>query len=83
MIAHITTQRAEHDVPVRTSCAALEVSEVLVLQAPRRQHYHGDTEQRREQLTDAIWESFDASGYTYGSPRVVLDLVGRRVEVSV
>ena len=46
------------------------------------------TGERREALTDAIWESFKASGRTYGSPRVVLEAgaagsVGRRLQLSV
>ena len=82
MIAHITAQRAEYEIPVRTSCAALEVSESWYYK-----HRDGNTvtatEQRRERLTDAIWESFEASGYTYGSPRVVLDLWDAGWKVSV
>ena len=31
-------------------------------------------QQRREELTDAIWKYFKASEFVYGSPRVVLDL---------
>lgn len=82
MIAHITTQRAEYGIPVRTSCVALEVSESWYYK-----HRDGDTitvtEQRRERLTDAIWEFFKASDYTYGSPRVVLDLWDAGWKVSV
>jgi len=82
MIAHITTQRAEYEIPVRTSCAALEVSESWYYK-----HRDGntitETEKRRERLTDAIWASFEASGYTYGSPRVVLDLWDAGWKVSV
>lgn len=55
MIAHITTQRDEYGIPVRTGCVALEVSESWYYK-----HRDGDTitatEQRRERLTEAIWE---------------------------
>lgn len=82
MITHITTQRADHDVPVRTSCRALEVSESWYYK-----HRDGNTitatERRRERLADAIWASFKASDYTYGSPRVVLELWDSGWQVSV
>lgn len=72
MTAHIAAQRAEHNVPIRVSCRALGVSESWYYKhrnaapTPRQERFTG--------LVEAIWASFKASGYTYGSPRVVLDL---------
>ena len=38
---------------------------------------------RYADLVDAVWDSFKASGFTYGSPRVVLDLWEAGWQVSV
>ncbi len=78
---HITTQRAEHRIPVRTSCQALGVSESWYNN--HRARPVSDRDQRREALTEAIWESYAASGFTYGSPRVTADLWEAGWQVSV
>lgn len=82
MTAHITAQRAEHQIPVRTSCRALGVSESWYYK--HRDRGVPVQSQRREQLVEAVWASFAASGFTYGSPRVVQDLRedGWRVSVN-
>lgn len=72
MTAHITTQRADYNVPIRTSCKALGVSGSWYYK--HRDRPTTAREQRFADLVEAIWSSFKASGYTYGSPRVVLDL---------
>jgi putative transposase len=72
MTAHIATQRAEHNVPIRTSCKALGVSESWFYK--HRNRPPTARQERCAGLVEAVWESFQASGYTYGSPRVVLDL---------
>lgn len=72
MTAHIAAQRAEYGIPVRTSCRALGVSESWFFKHRGR----GPTprQERHARLVEAVWESFEASGFTYGSPRVTLDL---------
>lgn len=72
MTAHITTQRAEHKIPVRVSCRALGVSESWYYK--HRDRRPTPAQQRREHLVDAVWKSFKDSDYTYGSPRVTRDL---------
>jgi putative transposase len=79
--AFIGSQRADHDVPVTVSCRALGVSPSWFYKwrdrpPTPRQDRHGE-------LVDAIWESFRASGFVYGSPRVWLDLVEAGWRVSV
>lgn len=81
MTAHITAQRAEHQIPVRTSCKALGVSESWYYK--HRNRPEPVQSQRRLQLVEAVWESFAASGFTYGSPRVVQDLREEGWRVSV
>ena len=72
LVEHIATERATHQVPVRTSCRALGVSESWYYECRRRPL--SERARRREALTDAIWEFFTDSDYTYGSPRITLDL---------
>lgn len=72
MTAHITTQRADHGIPVRVSCRALGVSESWFYK--HRDRPPTPREERFADLVEAVWESFSASGFTYGSPRVVQDL---------
>ena len=72
MAAFISSQRTEHAVPHAVTCRALGLSESWFYKwrgrrpTPRRQ--------RRAELAGKIREIFDASGGTYGSPRVTLDL---------
>jgi putative transposase len=80
--AFIDSQRTEHQVPHALSCRALGVSESWFYKwrnrppTPRRV--------RRAELADAIRQIFDASGGTYGSPRVAQELwaAGWRVSVN-
>ena len=80
--AFISSQRAEHAVPVVVSCRALGVSESWYYKW--RDRPPTARQDRRSELVDAVWESFRASGFTYGSPRVWLDLreAGWRVSVN-
>jgi transposase InsO family protein len=80
-VDHITTQRAIHRVPIRVSCAALGVSESWYYK--HRARPVSDRDQRREALTEAIWGFYQASGYTYGSPRITADLWEAGWQVSV
>ncbi len=70
--AFISSQRTEHGVPHTVSCRALGLSEPWFYKWHRR----GPTtrERRRAELAEKIREIFDASGGTYGSPRVTQDL---------
>ncbi len=77
----ITTERALHQIPIRTSCAALGVSESWYYKHRARPRSHRD--RRREALTEAIWKFYRVSGYTYGSPRITLDLWEAGWQVSV
>jgi putative transposase len=76
----VAAQRTEHGVPHVTSCRALGVSPSWFYKWRNR----GPTrrQQRRATLDDAVQRSFDASGGTYGSPRVLADLVADGWRVS-
>jgi putative transposase len=80
----IAAQRTDHDVPHAAACRALEVPESTFYKwrdrplTPRRV--------RRDGLDEAVKASFDDSGGTpgtYGSPRVVEDLIEDGWVVSV
>lgn len=83
LIAHIGAQRADYNIPIRVSCRALGMSESWYYKHQARSGKTTAAQQRREDLTDAIWKSFEASEFVYGSPRVVLDLWEAGWEVSV
>ncbi|QHC26410.1 IS3 family transposase [Streptomyces sp. GS7] len=68
----IASQRADHNVPHAVSCRALEVSQSWFYKWLGRPPTPRD--ERRADLTLAIREVFDASGGTYGSPRVHIEL---------
>jgi transposase InsO family protein len=70
--AFISSQRTEHGVPHAVTCRALQVSESWYYKWRERQLTA--RQQRRADLDEAIRAVFDASGATYGSPRVTLDL---------
>jgi hypothetical protein len=80
--AFISSQRADHDVPVAVSCQALGVSPSWFYKW--RDRPPTARQDRAAELAEAIWESFQASGFVYGSPRVWLDLheAGWRVSVT-
>jgi transposase InsO family protein len=70
--SYIASQRTEHGVPHAVACRALGVSESWFYKwhdraSTPRQH-------RRVELTSAITETFEASGRTYGSPRIHVEL---------
>jgi putative transposase len=70
--AFISSQRADHDVPHALTCRALGLSESWFYKWRGRRPT--GRQLRRAGLADAIRIIFDASGGTYGSPRVTLDL---------
>lgn len=81
-VAHfITSQRTEHGVPQAVSCRALGVSESWYYKW--RDRPATARQQRRAELAARIRELFDASGGTYGSPRITLDLWAEGWQVSV
>jgi len=79
--AFIGSQRAEHQVPVTVSCRALGVSPSWYYKW--RDRPPTARQNRQAELAEAIWESFKDSGFTYGSPRVWLDLMETGWRVSV
>jgi transposase InsO family protein len=70
--AFISSQRTDHEVPHAVTCRALGVSESWFYKWRDRQPTAAQT--RRAELAEKIREIFDASGGTYGSPRVTLEL---------
>ncbi|MFF0658029.1 IS3 family transposase [Micromonospora tulbaghiae] len=70
--AFIASQRTEHGVPHTVTCRALGLSESWFYKWRNRQPT--PAQRRRADLDEAIRASFAASGGTYGSPRVTLDL---------
>jgi transposase InsO family protein len=79
--AFIDSQRADHDVPVTVACRALGVSASWFYKWRDRPPTPRQT--RAAALAEAVWESFRASGFTYGSPRVWLDLLEAGWRISV
>lgn len=80
--AFISSCSVEHHVPVTVACKALGVSTSWYYKWRDRPPTPRQT--RAADLEEAIWASFQASGFTYGSPRVWLDLfeAGWRVSVN-
>jgi len=78
--AFISSQRTEHGVPHAVSCRALEVSESWFYKW--RDRPPTARQMRRAELAAKIREFFDASGGTYGSPRITLDLWEAGFQVS-
>jgi transposase InsO family protein len=78
--AFIGSQRTEHGVPHAVSCRALGVSQSWFY----KWHNRPPTprQRRRAELAQKIRELFDASGGTYGSPRITLDLWAAGFKVS-
>jgi transposase InsO family protein len=70
--AFISSQRTEHAVPHAVTCRVLGLSESWFYKGRDRQPT--PRQQRRAELAVKIREIFDASGGTYGSPRVTLEL---------
>ncbi|WP_031169912.1 IS3 family transposase, partial [Streptosporangium roseum] len=78
--AFIASQKTEHGVPHAVACRILEVSQSWFYKW--RDHRPGPRRQRREDLDAAITAAFEASGATYGSPRITRDLHERGWRVS-
>jgi putative transposase len=76
----IVSQRTEHGVPHATSCRALGVSESWLYKWIDRPPTARQI--RRAELDAAVKELFDGSGGSYGSPRIVRDLVAAGWRVS-
>ncbi len=70
--AFISSQRAEHHVPTTVSCRALGVSPSWYYKW--RERPPTPRQVRHTDLVEAVWASFEGSGFTYGSPRVWQDL---------
>ena len=75
----IAAQRTEHGVPHTVACRALAVSESWFYKWNDRPPTA--RRRRREEIDAQVRKSFEASGGTYGSPRVLVDLreAGERV----
>jgi putative transposase len=69
----VAAQRTDHGVAHVISCRALGVSPSWFYKW--RDQPATPRQQRRATLDEAVQRSFDASGGTYGSPRVLADLV--------
>ena len=72
MADFIACQRAEHGVPHTIACRALGVSQSWFY----KWHDRAPTARqlRRATLAERVGKLFEASGRTYGSPRIALDL---------
>ena len=68
----ISSQRAEHGVPHATACRALGVSPSWFYKWHQRPP--SPRQRRRAELDEAVRRVFDASGGTYGSPRITAEL---------
>jgi putative transposase len=77
----IASQRTEYGVPHAVACRALDVSESWFYKWHDRPPTGRD--RRRAELDAAVKKFFDASGGTYGSPRIFDDLVEAGWKVSV
>ncbi|WP_406067670.1 IS3 family transposase [Micromonospora sp. NBC_01638] len=77
----VAAQRTEHAVPHAVTCRALGLSESWFYKWRDRKPTARQT--RRDELDEAIRASFDASGGTYGSPRVIQVLHAGGWQVSV
>jgi putative transposase len=76
----IACQRTEYGVPHAVSCRALGLSESWFYKW--RDRPPTARQIRRAELADKVREFFDASGGTYGSPRITLDLWAAGYRVS-
>ncbi|MFG2250939.1 IS3 family transposase [Spirillospora sp. NPDC048823] len=83
--AFIADQKTVHDVPHAVACRALGVSQSWFYKWRQRIGVQAPTgrQRRRAELDEAIRRSFEASGGTYGSPRVTDDLREEGWRVSV
>lgn len=72
VVSFVAAQRTIHRVPHALTCRLLGVSESWFYKW--RNADPTARQRRRDELDEAVKESFDASGGTYGSPRVLDDL---------
>ncbi|MGA5135275.1 IS3 family transposase [Streptomyces olivoreticuli] len=79
----IAGRRTEHHVPHTVACRALGVSESWFYKWCRRPSEPTKREVRRAALAKRVTHFFNASGRTYGSPRITLDLWAEGWQVSV
>ena len=68
LVEHIAAQRTDFGVPHALSCRALGVAPSTFYE--QRSRPPSAAQRRRERLDAAVKECFEASGGTYGSPRV-------------
>jgi len=78
----IADRRTEHGVPHTIACRALGVSQSWFYKWRQRPAQPTKREVRRAELADRISHFFIASGSTYGSPRITLDLWAEGWQVS-
>ena len=76
----VATQRTEHRIPHAVACRALEMPESTFYKW--RDRAPTVTEIRRADIDARVKKSFDDSGGTYGSPRVLDDLLDDGVRVT-
>ncbi|MFD7284195.1 IS3 family transposase [Streptomyces sp. NPDC059862] len=81
VVGAIGDQRTMHGIPHRVSCRALGVSESWSYK--HRNRRPTGREVRRQQLAEAVQETFTKSGGTYGSPKIWITLVRQGWQVSV
>jgi transposase InsO family protein len=83
LVGVISDQRTGHGIPHAVACRVLGVSEAWYYKWRSRPASPTDREVRRAALAERIRHFFDASGGTYGSPRITLDLWVEGWKVSV
>lgn len=83
LVGVIGNCRTEDDIPYTVACRVLGVSEAWYYKWRKRPANPTKREVRRAALTERIEHFFTASGRTYGSPRITLDLWAEGCQVSV
>jgi putative transposase len=83
LVGVISDQRTVHGIPHAVSCRVLGVCEAWYYKWRNRPSKPTNREVRRATLAERIKYFFDASGGTYGSPRITLDLWAQGWKVSV
>ncbi|MET8403631.1 IS3 family transposase [Streptomyces sp900116325] len=83
LVGVISDQRTEYGIPHTVACRALGVSEAWFYKWRRRPAEPTKREVRWALLEERITHFFRASGDTYGSPRITLDLWAEGWQVSV
>lgn len=83
LVGVISDQRTGYDIPHTVACRALGVSPAWFYKRRRRPAEPTKREVRRMRLEERITHFFRASGDTYGSPRITLDLWAEGWQVSV